>query len=210
MPPLRPAAEPMSEALEVVDRNGPIHRRAVASRSSRSITSSLLAPGRRLPWVGGRSGSARRRSRARSRGSSRSTRAHRARRRRTGSARREQHRAIQLVFQDPFSSLNPRRRSGRTDRAAGCPRPRTRRAAEPAAQINGAVGLPAAALDRRPAAFSAASASDSRSRGRSWSSERDHRRRTGSGSRRLDPGHDPRSVRGDPRRVRRRPAADLP
>lgn len=70
---------------------------------------------------------------------------------------RAQHRAVQLVFQDPFSSLNPRRTvrsvlrellrvhalsSGKTDEDRRC------------AELMELVGLPNAALDRRPTAFS--------------------------------------------------------
>jgi ABC-type glutathione transport system ATPase component len=70
---------------------------------------------------------------------------------------RAQHRAVQLVFQDPFSSLNPRRTirsilrellrvhelsTGRADEDRRC------------AELMELVGLPKAALDRRPTAFS--------------------------------------------------------
>jgi peptide/nickel transport system ATP-binding protein len=70
---------------------------------------------------------------------------------------RRQHRAVQLVFQDPFSSLNPRRTvrsilrellrvhelsAGRADEDRRC------------AELMELVGLPSAALDRRPTAFS--------------------------------------------------------
>jgi ABC-type glutathione transport system ATPase component len=69
---------------------------------------------------------------------------------------REQYRAVQLVFQDPYSSLNPRRTIRSVLRellkvhglAGG--EAANRRCAE----LMEIVGLPEAALDRRPAAFS--------------------------------------------------------
>jgi peptide/nickel transport system ATP-binding protein len=64
-------------------------------------------------------------------------------------------RAVQMIFQDPFGSLNPLRRVGaviaRAAMLAGADR-RTARAR--AAEMIDRVGLPREALDRRPAAFS--------------------------------------------------------
>jgi oligopeptide/dipeptide ABC transporter ATP-binding protein len=69
---------------------------------------------------------------------------------------RAQHRAIQMVFQDPFSSLNPRLTVGqmlsellRFHRLV----PRNR-VAERARELMHLVGLPAGALDQRPRQFS--------------------------------------------------------
>jgi oligopeptide transport system ATP-binding protein len=67
----------------------------------------------------------------------------------------EQRRAVQMVFQDPFGSLNPRRRIGSMltellrvhGLASGVERDR-------ALELMELVGLPAASLDRYPAAFS--------------------------------------------------------
>jgi ABC-type glutathione transport system ATPase component len=69
---------------------------------------------------------------------------------------REQYRAVQLVFQDPYSSLNPRRTVRSVLRellkvhglATGA------RADRRCAELMELVGLPRAALDRRPSAFS--------------------------------------------------------
>jgi peptide/nickel transport system ATP-binding protein len=69
---------------------------------------------------------------------------------------REQYRAVQLVFQDPYSSLNPRRTIRSVLRELlrvhelGTGEQANRRCAE----LMELVGLPQAALDRRPAAFS--------------------------------------------------------
>jgi peptide/nickel transport system ATP-binding protein len=64
-------------------------------------------------------------------------------------------RAVQMIFQDPFGSLNPLRRVGaviaRAAMLAGADR-RTARAR--AVEMIDRVGLPREALDRRPAAFS--------------------------------------------------------
>jgi ABC-type glutathione transport system ATPase component len=67
-----------------------------------------------------------------------------------------QHRAVQLVFQDPYSSLNPRRTIGSVLRellavhelAQGAD------AQKRCVELMELVGLPAAALDRKPNAFS--------------------------------------------------------
>lgn len=73
-----------------------------------------------------------------------------------GRRTRAQHRAIQLVFQDPYSSLNPRRtirgvlRELLTVHPPASGMPIDRRCAE----LMDLVGLPHAALDRRPSAFS--------------------------------------------------------
>ncbi len=67
----------------------------------------------------------------------------------------EQRRAVQMVFQDPFGSLNPRRRVGsmliELLRVHGLHRGAERARAQ---ELVEQVGLPAAALDRYPAAFS--------------------------------------------------------
>jgi peptide/nickel transport system ATP-binding protein len=64
-------------------------------------------------------------------------------------------RAVQMIFQDPFGSLNPLRRVGaviaRASMLAGADR---RTARERAGELIDRVGLPREALDRRPAAFS--------------------------------------------------------
>jgi ABC-type glutathione transport system ATPase component len=74
----------------------------------------------------------------------------------TGRRSREQHRRIQLVFQDPFSSLNPRLkiRGVLTELLAVHGLARGAEADARCAQLMELVGLPVAALDRRPAAFS--------------------------------------------------------
>jgi peptide/nickel transport system ATP-binding protein len=64
-------------------------------------------------------------------------------------------RAVQMIFQDPFSSLNPLRRVGATiARAAMLAGADRRTARARAAELFDRVGLPREALDRRPAAFS--------------------------------------------------------
>jgi peptide/nickel transport system ATP-binding protein len=64
-------------------------------------------------------------------------------------------RAVQMIFQDPFGSLNPLRRVGailaRAAVLAGADR---RTARDRAGELLDRVGLPREALDRRPAAFS--------------------------------------------------------
>ena len=67
-----------------------------------------------------------------------------------------QHRAIQLVFQDPYSSLNPRRtvRSVLTELLAVHDLARGAAAAKRCTELMELVGLPEAALGRRPTAFS--------------------------------------------------------
>ncbi|MBZ9558409.1 MULTISPECIES: ABC transporter ATP-binding protein [unclassified Modicisalibacter] len=73
----------------------------------------------------------------------------------TGQALREQRRHIQMVFQDPYASLNPRIRVGMAIAqgpiANGVPRAR---ALERARQLLTTVGLDAAAADRFPHEFS--------------------------------------------------------
>jgi peptide/nickel transport system ATP-binding protein len=64
-------------------------------------------------------------------------------------------RAVQMIFQDPFGSLNPLRRVGATiARAAVLAGADRRTARERAGELFDRVGLPREALDRRPAAFS--------------------------------------------------------
>jgi ABC-type glutathione transport system ATPase component len=69
---------------------------------------------------------------------------------------RAQHRAIQLVFQDPYSSLNPRRtiRSVLNELLKVHELADGERAEARCRELMELVGLPQRALDRRPAAFS--------------------------------------------------------
>lgn len=69
---------------------------------------------------------------------------------------RAQHRAVQLVFQDPYSSLNPRRtvRSMLRELLAVHGLARGSDADRRCAELMEQIGLPEAALDRRPSAFS--------------------------------------------------------
>jgi len=69
---------------------------------------------------------------------------------------RSQRRRIQLVFQDPYSSLNPRRtiRSVLRELLAVHQLARGEAADRRCAELMALVGLPATALDREPAAFS--------------------------------------------------------
>jgi peptide/nickel transport system ATP-binding protein len=72
-----------------------------------------------------------------------------------GSELRASCRAVQMVFQDPFGSLNPLRRVGTTiARAAVLAGADRRTARARAGELFDRVGLPREALDRRPAAFS--------------------------------------------------------
>ena len=70
-------------------------------------------------------------------------------------ASRHHRRAIQMIFQDPYGALNPRRRVGaviaRAAVLAGTPRGAARQRALGLLEM---VGLPAAAYRRKPAAFS--------------------------------------------------------
>jgi peptide/nickel transport system ATP-binding protein len=64
-------------------------------------------------------------------------------------------RAVQMIFQDPFGSLNPLRRVGATlARAAMLAGADRRTARARAGELFDRVGLPREGLDRRPAAFS--------------------------------------------------------
>jgi len=64
-------------------------------------------------------------------------------------------RAVQMIFQDPFGSLNPLRTVGAViERAAVLAGADRRTARARAAELLDRVGLPKEALDRRPAAFS--------------------------------------------------------
>jgi len=64
-------------------------------------------------------------------------------------------RAVQMIFQDPFGSLNPLRRVGAViARAAVLAGADRRTARDRATELIDRVGLPREALDRRPAAFS--------------------------------------------------------
>jgi len=69
---------------------------------------------------------------------------------------RTQRRVIQLVFQDPFSSLNPRRTVGSvlTELLSAHAIARGVQATRRCAELMTLVGLPPAALDRKPGAFS--------------------------------------------------------
>jgi ABC-type glutathione transport system ATPase component len=69
---------------------------------------------------------------------------------------RAQHRSIQLVFQDPYSSLNPRRTIGSVIRELLAIHELARGADADArcAELMALVGLPETALDRKPAGFS--------------------------------------------------------
>ena len=73
----------------------------------------------------------------------------------SGAALRARRGAVQMVLQDPFGSLNPRRRVGdiivRSGRLAGASAPEARRRADELLEL---VGLSKAAFRRRPAAFS--------------------------------------------------------
>ena len=73
----------------------------------------------------------------------------------TGGELRTSCRAVQMIFQDPFGSLNPLRRvSAVLSRAAMLAGADRRAARERAGELIDLVGLPREALDRRPAAFS--------------------------------------------------------
>jgi peptide/nickel transport system ATP-binding protein len=64
-------------------------------------------------------------------------------------------RAVQMIFQDPFGSLNPLRRAGATvARAAMLAGADRRTARARAGELFDRVGLPREGLDRRPSAFS--------------------------------------------------------
>jgi peptide/nickel transport system ATP-binding protein len=73
----------------------------------------------------------------------------------TGGELRTSCRAVQMIFQDPFGSLNPLRRVGAVlSRAAMLAGADRRAARERAGELIDLVGLPREALERRPAAFS--------------------------------------------------------
>jgi peptide/nickel transport system ATP-binding protein len=73
----------------------------------------------------------------------------------TGARLRQARRAVQMIFQDPFGSLNPRRAVGpAVARAAALGGAGRAQAREQAKALLQRVGLSAAAYDRRPAAFS--------------------------------------------------------
>jgi peptide/nickel transport system ATP-binding protein len=64
-------------------------------------------------------------------------------------------RAVQMIFQDPFGSLNPLRRAGATIARAAMLAGADRRSARArAGELFDRVGLPREGLDRRPSAFS--------------------------------------------------------
>lgn len=72
-----------------------------------------------------------------------------------GSGLRRMRRKLQMIFQDPFGALNPRRTVGamltRAGQLGGLSR---QKAQAQASELLGLVGLPQSALNRRPAAFS--------------------------------------------------------
>jgi peptide/nickel transport system ATP-binding protein len=73
----------------------------------------------------------------------------------TGSELRSSCRAVQMIFQDPFGSLNPLRTAGAVlARAAVLAGANRRTARERAGELFDRVGLPREGLQRRPAAFS--------------------------------------------------------
>jgi peptide/nickel transport system ATP-binding protein len=73
----------------------------------------------------------------------------------TGSELRSSCRAVQMIFQDPFGSLNPLRTAGAVLARAAVLAGADRRAArERAGELFDRVGLPREGLQRRPAAFS--------------------------------------------------------
>jgi peptide/nickel transport system ATP-binding protein len=73
----------------------------------------------------------------------------------TGGELRSSCRAVQMIFQDPFGSLNPLRTAGAViSRAAVLAGADGRTARERAGELFDRVGLPREGLDRRPAAFS--------------------------------------------------------
>jgi peptide/nickel transport system ATP-binding protein len=73
----------------------------------------------------------------------------------TGGELRSSCRAVQMIFQDPFGSLNPLRTAGATiARAAVLAGADRRTARERAGELFDRVGLPREGLSRRPAAFS--------------------------------------------------------
>jgi len=72
-----------------------------------------------------------------------------------GSELRASCRAVQMIFQDPFGSLNPLRKAGATvARAAMLAGADRRTARARAGELFDRVGLPREGLDRRPSAFS--------------------------------------------------------
>jgi peptide/nickel transport system ATP-binding protein len=72
-----------------------------------------------------------------------------------GGALRKMRRSLQMIFQDPFGSLNPRRTVGAMLFRAGMLGGLSRRdATAKASELLALVGLPQTALARRPAAFS--------------------------------------------------------
>ncbi|MFY7778668.1 MAG: dipeptide ABC transporter ATP-binding protein [Elstera sp.] len=72
-----------------------------------------------------------------------------------GGSLRKMRRSLQMIFQDPFGSLNPRRTVGTMLIRAGMLGGLTRRdATAKASELMALVGLPQTALARRPAAFS--------------------------------------------------------
>jgi peptide/nickel transport system ATP-binding protein len=73
----------------------------------------------------------------------------------TGGELRTSCRAVQMIFQDPFGSLNPLRKAGAAiARAAVLAGADRRTAREKAGELFDRVGLPREGLSRRPAAFS--------------------------------------------------------
>ena len=124
-------------------------------------------------------------------------------------------RTIQMVFQDPYSSLNPRMTVGaRARRGAALPphlcrparsRPRSRRL------LRAGRALPESVAGRRPRALSGGQRQRvGLARALAVRPTLHRARRAGGGARRLDPGADPQSAEGSARRARPRPCCSSP
>ena len=118
-------------------------------------------------------------------------------------------REMQMVFQDPFASLNPRKRVGQIigTAAAAARRRQGRRRAAGRASCWSRVGLAPRARQPLPARVLRRPAPAHRRRPRARArAEADRARRAGVGARRLGPGADHQPARRPPGRLR----ADLP